>query len=97
MKTLLALSVALLTSLGGGLLVLRLGANGGLLAGFEVPAVVSVGALTGAVYYLIAQSKRGAQVPLLLQSVVIGFLAPLVVLLGPLAFCIAFSPNASCM
>ena len=97
MRGLASLAAALLISLAGVRLVVHYGSNGGLLAGLEFPALVGVGLLAALAYYFIARPGVVSHVTLLAQSFVVAVSAPLLVLFGPLTFCMAFRPGASCM
>lgn len=97
MRILAATAVALLVSIAGVPLVLRFGSNAGPLAGVEIPSLIAVALLTAITYYFAARRSEVARVPLLVQSVVVAVVAPLLVLFGPLAFCVALRPGASCM
>lgn len=92
-----SLAAAFLVSIAGVSLILHYGSNGGIFANLKFPALATVGVLAGIVYYLIARPNAAGRTALLIQSSIVAVFSPILVLLGPLTFCVFFRPGASCM
>jgi hypothetical protein len=94
-----ALLIALAVSLAGNLLLARSGslANGGLFAGKELLAIGFIALMAGVAFLAAVRQARPALGVAAIGFVVSSLGFSLLVLLGPLAFCVAFMPNASCM
>ena len=72
-------------------------ANAGVLAGKEPFAIAALGVLSAFAFVLTVR-RAGLSRPKLAAGIAAAAIVlPLLALLGPLAFCIAFLPNASCM
>jgi hypothetical protein len=94
-----ALLIALAVSLVGNLLLARSGslANGGLFDGKELFAIGGVALMSGFAFLAAVWQAKPAPSVTAIGFAVSSLGFSLLVLLGPLAFCIAFMPNASCM
>jgi hypothetical protein len=72
-------------------------ANGGIFDGKEPFAIAGVAVLSGLAFY-VAVRRAGLSKGKLVAGLATAVLVfPLLALFGPLAFCIAFLPNASCI
>ena len=98
MRTLSAISLALVFAAAGVFLLMPAMSNGGLLSGYEFFGLVAVGVLCVLIYYFVARLRvvRSSYV-VWLQAVLVGLSAPFVVLIAPLAYCIAFRSGTSCV
>jgi hypothetical protein len=72
-------------------------ANGGIFAGKEPFAIAGVALLSGLAFYLAVRRTGISRGQLIVGLATAVLVFPLLALLGPLAFCIAFMPNTSCM
>jgi hypothetical protein len=72
-------------------------ANGGAFAGYEPFVLASVAMLSVAVFYVASRAAALSTGKLIAGLATAGVLFPLLLLFGPLLFCVAFLPNARCM
>lgn len=70
--------------------------SGGLLAGHEWKSLVALSIVSAGVYWGVAKC-RGLGIGHVVAGVLLASLFPLLTLIGPSAFCIAFMHRASCV
>ncbi len=72
-------------------------ANGGALSGYEPFAIAILGILSGAIFFLAVRGAAMSTAKLIAGVVTATLAFPALAFFGPLAFCVLFMPNTSCM
>ena len=97
MRTFAAILSALLLSALGAVFAMPAMSNGGLLAGFEFFGLLLIGMLSVSAYALVAQTRARRSLGAWSAALFVGLVSPFIVLATPLAYCVAFQQNKSCM
>jgi hypothetical protein len=97
MRTIVATLSALVLAALGVFAAMPTMSNGGILEGQEFFGLVAIGAICFGLYSFVSQARKKRSIVVWLQAILVGFGAPFVVLIAPLAYCIAFQTGRSCI